>query len=150
MDDVGLAFGREILAVDLQKHVGVHQVVGVKEHDHVVAVLIALQRIEGLLQDDGLARGRVRAFLVAFQNVGAHAPGDLHGPVGTVVGQNIEIIQFPRILHMLQVIDDIRDHRLLVVGGNQHQKAQLRIVVLIIFGIALEAKEADDQLVEQH
>ena len=87
---------------------------------------------------------------MAFQHIGPHAPRHLHGAVGAVVSQDIKVIQLARVFHVLQVVDDIRDDRLFIVGGHQHQKAHLRIVILIVFGIALEAKKADAQLVEQH
>ena len=150
LDDVRLALCREVLAVDLQKHVGVDQVVGVKEHDQVVMILISGQGVERLLQNDGLAGRRIGTFLVAFQHVGPHAARHFHGPVRAIIGKDIKVIQLARIFHVLQVVDDIRNDRFLVVSGHKHQKAHLRIVILIVFGIALEAKEADAQLVEQH
>ena len=149
LDDIRLAIRRQVLAVDLAEHVGVHQIIRVDEHDHIIFFVIPLQSLKRLFQRDGLAGGCVGAVLLADEHLGAHAAGQFRSIVGAVIRQNVKVIHFARIVHVGQVVDQIADDGLLVVSRHQHHKAQLGIVILIILGIFLIAQERYSQLEEQ-
>ena len=138
----------QILAVHLAEHVAVHQVVRVKDHHQIVPVLIIAQRIQRLAQRNGLPGRRVRRFLPGLNHPGAGRPGHLRRTVRAVVRDDVIVVQFSRIIHLLEIADDIPNHPLLVVRGNQHQKAGLGIMIRIILRLLSEAEQPDTDLIE--
>ena len=149
LDQVGLALV-QVLAVDLAEHVRVHEVVRVEDHQQVVVLVVVPQGVEGLLQGNGLAGGSVRAVLAGFDHLRPGCPGHLRGTVGAIIGNDVKIIQLPGIIHPVEVVDDIPDDPLLVVGRNQHQEAALGIMILVILRLLPETEHRQIQLVRQH
>ena len=75
-------------------------------------------------------------------------PGGGLGAVRAVVRDDVIVVQFSRIIHLLEIADDIPNHPLLVVRGNQHQKAGLGIMIRIILRLLSEAEQPDTDLIE--
>ena len=111
-------------------------------------LLIITEGEQRFAQGNGLARGGIRRFLRCFDHVGAQSPGHFRRPVRTVVRDHIKIVQFPGIIHILQIPDNISDDLLLIMGGNQHQEAGFRIIVRIILCLLPEAKKTHYHLVD--
>ena len=147
LDEIRLSLV-QVLAVDFPEHVGVHQVVRVEDHHQVVAVLIVAHGLQRLLQRDGLAGRRVRGILLRLDHLRAEVPGDLRRVVRAVVGDDVKVVQFFGIIHIVQVPDDIPDHLFLVMGRDQHQKPGLRVMILVVLLRFSETEKADHDLVD--
>ena len=70
--------------------------------------------------------------------------------ISAIIGNNVKVIQFSRIIHLLKVFNNISDNRLLVVGRHKDKEPALRIMRRIISGITLKAKNRQKHLINQH
>ena len=147
LDKVRPAFVK-VLAVDFPEHIIINQVVRVENHHQVIPVTI-IDQIQRFFQGNGLSGRSVRRFLVRFDDSGAEASRFFRGSVRAVIRDNIVIIQISGIIHFFQIPDNVPDHLFLIMGGNQHQKTHLRIMIRIILFCFSESPETDRDLIKQ-
>ena len=148
LDQIRPALVQE-LAVDLPEHVPVDQIIRVKDHQQVIFPGVVADPRQGLFQGHGLSGGLIGGEAAGLDHLRAHSPGHAGRVIIAVVGDDEKIHQLFRIIHVLQIIDDIADHPLLVMGGNQHQKAGLGIVIRVILLRFSEAEEGQHQMIKE-
>ena len=127
---LGRPGSRPVGVVHLPQELGIGHVIRVKDAEGVVPLIPQLpvgkaHHISLALHRDG-----------ALHDIGPEILGGLGGVVGTVVGDDPDVVQLPRIILGQQAVDQISDHQFLIPGSHQNCKAGAGRVPAIVHRLA--------------
>ena len=85
---------------------------------------------------------------MGLDHVSAEITGHFRRIVRAVISDNIEIVKFFGIIHIIQILNDIPDDLFFIMSRNKHQKTGFRIMILVILLCFFKSKEAYHNLID--
>ena len=121
------------------------QVIRVKDANSIVLAVQGEETLEHPVHGKALA---LAGLAEPFVDDGAGLTGHLRRVVRTIVGHDVHIVQGPGIVQLAQVLDQLADDGVLVVGtGNQGEGFPLR-ELLDLFHFTEQPEPGNDEIVD--
>ena len=105
-----------------RQEIQVHQVIGVENAESVVTLIQGKDFRKYPVHGIALPH----QFLVRpFEDVGAVGPGEVRRVVGAVIRYDVDVIKFFRVFQKFQVVQEVPQHHLFIMGRDDHGEAAL-------------------------
>ena len=139
-----------------RQEIQVHQVIGVENAESVVTLIQGKDFRKYPVHGIALPH----QFLVRpFEDVGAVGPGEVRRVVGAVIRYDVDVIKFFRVFQKFQVVQEVPQHHLFIMGRDDHGEAALWRCQIFFFSMPhaaysndriVNGKKRHDQLYGDH
>ena len=128
-----------------RQEIQVHQVVGVKDTEGVIAFVQS--KNFGKYPVHGVALAH-QLFVFSFENMSTVLPRDVRRIVRAVVCDEVDVIELFRIFQKLQIFQKVADHHGFIMSRDDDGEFALRRCQIFFFSMP-HAKECDDGVVDR-